>query len=225
MQIKISPSILSADFANLGAECQDVLKGGADWLHIDVMDGVFVPNISLGVPVLKGLSKAVSAFYDVHLMITKPDAYISAFAKAGANLITFHLESESDVTKTIHQIHEAGCQAGISICPDTPIESVYPSLELVDLVLVMSVNPGFGGQKFMPHVIEKIAKLRQYANQMGKHSLMIQVDGGIDECTAPACVQAGADVLVAGSAIFGRENREDAIKKICLACQQKEKSC
>ena len=220
MNLKIAPSILSADFAYLAQDCRDVLNAGADWLHIDVMDGDFVPNLSLGIPVLAGLSKAVDAFYDVHLMIRRPLEYIEAFARAGADLITFHLEADSDVEKTIEAIHAAGCKAAVSVKPATPVEEVFPYLDRLDMVLIMSVEPGFGGQKFMPQTVDKIAALRERAGD----GLMIQVDGGVDANTAPLCTRAGADVLVAGSAVFGKKNRKEAILAIRSACEHGESS-
>lgn len=220
MNLKIAPSILSADFAYLAQDCRDVLNAGADWLHIDVMDGDFVPNLSLGIPVLAGLSKAVDAFYDVHLMIRRPLEYIEAFARAGADLITFHLEADSDVEKTIEAIHAAGCKAAVSVKPATPVEEVFPYLDRLDMVLIMSVEPGFGGQKFMPQAMDKIAALRERAGD----GLMIQVDGGVDANTAPLCTRAGADVLVAGSAVFGKKNRKEAISAIRSACEHGESS-
>lgn len=220
MNLKIAPSILSADFAYLAQDCRDVLNAGADWLHIDVMDGDFVPNLSLGIPVLAGLSKAVDAFYDVHLMIRRPLEYIEAFARAGADLITFHLEADSDVEKTIEAIHAAGCKAAVSVKPATPVEEVFPYLDRLDMVLIMSVEPGFGGQKFMPQAMDKIAALRERAGD----GLMIQVDGGVDANTAPLCTRAGADVLVAGSAVFGKKDRKEAISAIRSACEHGESS-
>lgn len=220
MNLKIAPSILSADFAYLAQDCRDVLNAGADWLHVDVMDGDFVPNLSLGIPVLAGLSKAVDAFYDVHLMIRRPLEYIEAFARAGADFITFHLEADSDVEKTIEAIHAAGCKAAVSVKPATPVEEVFPYLDRLDMVLIMSVEPGFGGQKFMPQAVDKIAALRERAGD----GLMIQVDGGVDANTAPLCTRAGADVLVAGSAVFGKKNRKEAILAIRSACEHGESS-
>ena len=220
MNLKIAPSILSADFAYLAQDCRDVLNAGADWLHIDVMDGDFVPNLSLGIPVLAGLSKAVDAFYDVHLMIRRPLEYIEAFACAGADFITFHLEADSDVEKTIEAIHAAGCKAAVSVKPATPVEEVFPYLDRLDMVLIMSVEPGFGGQKFMPQAVDKIAVLRERAGD----GLMIQVDGGVDANTAPLCTRAGADVLVAGSAVFGKKDRKEAILAIRSACEHGESS-
>ncbi len=220
MNLKIAPSILSADFAYLAQDCRDVLNAGADWLHVDVMDGDFVPNLSLGIPVLAGLSKAVDAFYDVHLMIRRPLEYIEAFARAGADFITFHLEADSDAEKTIEAIHAAGCKAAVSVKPATPVEEVFPYLDRLDMVLIMSVEPGFGGQKFMPQAVDKIAALRERAGD----GLMIQVDGGVDANTAPLCTRAGADVLVAGSAVFGKKDRKEAISAIRSACEHGESS-
>ena len=200
----VSPSLLAADFACLGTECRKVLDAGAQWLHFDVMDGCFVPNISFGVPVLAGLHKALSdAFFDVHLMIRDPLAYIEPFAKAGASLITFHLESDSDVGATLAAIKAAGCKAGISIKPATPVSALEPWLDQLDLVLVMSVEPCFGGQSFMPGALDKLSALAQEKRRRGL-PFLLEVDGGVDEAsgTAAACVNAGAEVLVAGSAVF-----------------------
>lgn len=222
LSLKIAPSILSADFADLGRDCEDVLAAGADWLHIDVMDGQFVPNISLGVPVLAGLAKRVPAFYDVHLMIADPIRYIDSFAQAGAGLITFHLESCSDARAAIAAIRAAGCRPAVSIKPATPAEDVFPYLDEVDLVLVMSVEPGFGGQKFMPAAVEKIAAIRAQARSRGLEELLVEVDGGIAPDTAALCARAGADVLVAGSAVFGQADRAAAIAAIRSACKEED---
>lgn len=220
LSLKIAPSILAADFAALGRDCEAVLAAGADWLHIDVMDGQFVPNISLGVPVLAGLAKRVNAVYDVHLMIEDPLRYVRPFAEAGANLLTFHLESRSDAAATIAAIRAAGCRPAVSIKPATPAGEVFPFLDAVDMVLVMSVEPGFGGQRFQPAAAEKIAAIRAEADHRGLNGLLIEVDGGIGPETAAVCARAGADVLVAGSAVFGQPDLAAAIAAIRAACEE-----
>lgn len=198
----ICPSILSADFCCLGQQCRTVLDAGAQMLHFDVMDGHFVPNITFGIPVLKSLHKGLpDAFFDVHLMIDHPQRYAGDFAKAGAGLLCFHLESADDPAAVLAAIRDAGCKAGISVRPGTPVQALEPYLPQLDLALVMSVEPGFAGQKFMPQALDKIRWLRHWREEHGG-DFWIEVDGGVDTATGPACVEAGADILVAGSAVF-----------------------
>ena len=207
----VSPSILSADFAHLGSDCRAVLDAGAQMLHYDVMDGHFVPNISFGMPVLKSLHKALpDAFYDVHLMIDDPLTYAEPFAKAGASLITFHLECGCDTAATLARIKALGCKTGLSVKPHTSVQALFPYLDQLDLAVVMSVEPGFGGQKFMPMALDKIRALREEIDRRGL-SCLVEVDGGADAVTGPACVEAGADVLVAGSAVFGAADPAAAV--------------
>ncbi|MBO6214115.1 MAG: ribulose-phosphate 3-epimerase [Lachnospiraceae bacterium] len=211
--IKLSPSVLSADFARLGDECRTVLDAGADMIHFDVMDGHFVDNLSFGLPVLAGLRRALpDAYFDVHLMITDPIRYIYEFAEAGASCISIHVEAVSSIRSTIAAIKACGCDTGLVVNPNTPVDAVYPHLENLDLVLLMGVTPGHGGQKFRPETVEKIRKLRAECDHRGL-SPLLSVDGGIklDE-TARSCVNAGATLLVAGSAIFKAEDKVAAVK-------------
>lgn len=196
-KISVCPSILSADFACLMKDVKIVKDAGADILHFDVMDGHFVPNISIGIPVLKSLSRASGMFMDVHLMITNPLKYIQNFADAGANSITFHIEADDNKEKCIEEIKKAGCKVGISLKPHTPANAIKPYLEMIDMVLIMTVEPGFGGQKFIPSMLNKIEEIRKCNS-----TIDIQVDGGINTKNVKDVVNAGANLLVAGSAIF-----------------------
>lgn len=211
--ILISPSILSSDFANLAREVGAIADGGADLAHVDVMDGHFVPNITIGVPVVASLKKVSALPLDVHLMISDPLFYIPAFLKAGSDMITFHLESDSDVFKTIDAIRSGGAKAGVALKPTTPAEAVFPYLDRLDMVLVMTVEPGFGGQSFMADMLPKIEAVRAECFRRSL-SADIQVDGGIDPKTAPLVAKAGANVLVAGSAVFKHKNYAEPIAAI-----------
>jgi len=209
----VASSILSADFSKLGEEIKAVEDAGADWIHIDVMDGHFVPNITIGPVLVKSIRKITGLFFDCHLMIEKPEDYVEQFAKAGADLITIHAESSLDVKPTIKKIKDVGCKVGISINPETPIDLIKDVIEEVDLVLVMSVHPGFSGQSFIKDVIPKIKKAKELINKT-KRKVYLQVDGGINKENAGIIKENGADVLVAASFIFKSDNYKDAIKQL-----------
>ena len=211
--IKISPSILSCDYSKMGEEFERMKECGADWLHIDVMDGHFVPNITLGAPIVKCMRKCSDLVFDVHLMISDPKKYIPDFVKAGSDVITFHIESDSPTEETIDLIRELGCKAALSVKPGTPIKEVFPFLEKLSMVLVMTVEPGFGGQSFMPDMMEKVKALRAEIDKRGLET-EIQVDGGINEENAALAVESGATVLVAGSAIFGSKDPKKTIASL-----------
>ncbi len=209
--VQIAPSILSADFARLGTEIRAIDKAGADLIHIDVMDGHFVPNLTFGAVVVKDVRPYTQLPFDVHLMMTNPSRYISDFAQAGADMITVHLESDDDTADLISLIKKEGKKVGISIRPNTSVSKLLPFLPMIDLVLVMSVEPGFGGQSFIPKSLEKIAALKEL---IGRKKIQISVDGGINDITAPACILAGADILVAGSYIFNHKPYTKRIKQL-----------
>jgi len=211
--IKIAPSILSANFAKLGEEILDVERGGADYIHVDVMDGHFVPNITIGPLIVDAIRPVTKLPLDVHLMIDNPDQYIEQFAKAGADYITVHVEACKHLHRTIQSIKALGVKAGVVINPATPVSLIENIIEDIDMVLLMTVNPGFGGQKFIHSVLPKI---KQVSDMVKERNLQveIEVDGGVDEHTAKLCIEAGATVLVAGSAVFNKENRKEAIAKI-----------
>ena len=208
-------SILSADFARLGAEVEDIRRGGADCVHFDVMDGAFVPNISFGIPVLKSLRKATDMFLDVHLMIDRPIRYVERFCDAGADLVNIHVEADTveNNLSALEKIRAKGKQCGVTLKPGTPAEAAAPYLKLVDLVLVMTVEPGFGGQSFMFDMMDKVRTLRAMLDAVNP-GCDLEVDGGVDAVTAAVCKEAGAGVLVAGSAVFGKADRASAIRAI-----------
>ena len=208
--VKISPSVLAADLSNLASEVKDVETCGADMIHLDVMDGLFVTNISFGLPVIQSLRSKTNIIFDVHLMIDAPERYVDRFIEAGADILTFHLEACKDSSALLARIREQGVMAGISIKPSTPTEDVYPYLDECDMVLVMTVEPGYGGQKLIPETLEKVTKIKAEAERRGLN-IEIQVDGGINADNAGDAISAGATILVAGSSVFGKTDRKAAI--------------
>ncbi|MCE4050555.1 ribulose-phosphate 3-epimerase [Bacillus sp. Au-Bac7] len=211
--VKIAPSILSADFSRLGEEIKDVERGGADYIHVDVMDGHFVPNITIGPLIVSAIRPVTTLPLDVHLMIENPDQYIPAFAKAGADIITVHAEACPHLHRTLQLIKEHGAKPGVVLNPSTPVEMIKHVIQDVEMVLLMTVNPGFGGQAFISSVLPKITEVRKLADQFNP-GLEIEVDGGVNEQTAVLCKEAGANVLVAGSFIYDSEDRAAAIKAV-----------
>lgn len=208
--IKISPSVLAADFTRLGEEVKDIVSGGADMVHLDVMDGMFVTNISFGLPVIESLRKVTDAVFDVHLMIEKPERYAKRFIDAGADILTFHYEACDDPAKLLREIRAWGAKAAISIKPLTEAEKIYDLLPLCNMVLVMTVEPGYGGQALIPETLDKVEKLRSEINSLGL-DIDIQVDGGINSQNASVAIEKGANVLVAGSSVFKSSDRKSAI--------------
>jgi ribulose-phosphate 3-epimerase len=213
MKHLIAPSVLSADFANLQRDVEMINSSEADWFHVDIMDGVFVPNISFGFPVMEAIARHAKKPLDVHLMIVNPDQYIQRFAKAGAAMITVHYEACPHLHRTVQSIHEAGAKAGVALNPHTPVELLSDILTDLDMVLIMSVNPGFGGQQFIPNTLDKIRRLRSLANVLNP-DLLIEVDGGVGLHNTPDLVHAGADVLVAGNAIFAASSPSEMISSM-----------
>jgi ribulose-phosphate 3-epimerase len=217
--IEIAPSILSANFSCLGDEIRAVERGGADILHVDVMDGHFVPNITIGLPVVKSLAGFTRLPIDAHLMITDPGTYAPQFVKAGAQMVSVHVEADPNLHRTLTAIKSAGAQAGVVLNPATPVSAVEEALQFIDYVLVMSVNPGFGGQQFIPQSIDKVKRLRHLINER-QLNVRIEIDGGIDRTNIETVVAAGAEIIVAGSAIFGAPDAESAVKELRNATVQ-----
>jgi ribulose-phosphate 3-epimerase len=211
--IDIAPSILSADFSCLGDQIKAVERGGAGILHVDVMDGHFVPNITVGLPVVKSLARFTSLPIDAHLMITDPGTYAAQFVQAGAQMVSVHVEADAHLHRTMMSIKAAGAQAGVVLNPSTPVGAVEEALQFVDYVLVMSVNPGFGGQKFIPQVLDKVRRLRQMIVER-QLNVRIEIDGGVDRANIESVVAAGAEIIVAGSAIFGQGDAEAAVREL-----------
>lgn len=213
MKVKIAPSLLSCDFTRMGDELRNMEEIGADWAHLDVMDGHFVTNLTFGLPVIAALRPVSSIVFDVHLMIEEPEKYIERYIDAGADVLTVHLEACRDVSSALRTIRARGCKAGLSIKPGTPPEAVFPYLSEADMILVMTVEPGYGGQKLIPECLDKIGVIKRHAAVIGKE-ILVEVDGGVNASNAAAVREAGADVLVAGSAVFGSPDRAAAVRAL-----------
>ena len=211
--MKIAPSILASDFSRLAEELKDIEKGGADYVHLDVMDGHFVPNLSFGVPIIKALRPCTNLPFDVHLTTYHPEEYLEGLEKAGTHMVSFHVEAVPHLDRMIHNIKDRGMKAGIALNPGTSLASIDQVLPLLDYVLIMSVNPGFGGQKFIPYSLDKIAALSAMIKERGL-TIPIEVDGGVNKDNAPLLKKAGAEILVAGSSVFGKEDRAAAIRDL-----------
>lgn len=209
----IAPSVLSADFLNLGRDIEMLNQSKAEWIHLDIMDGLFVPNISFGLPVVQAIRKATTKTLDVHLMIEQPERYITAFSDAGADVLTLHYEASRHLHRAMQQIRDAGMKAGVVLNPHTPVELLQDLLPYLDLVLLMSVNPGFGGQKFIPQILDKTVRLKKMIEKRGLE-VLIEVDGGVNAETAAQLFDAGADALVAGSYVFGSEDPQKTIERL-----------
>lgn len=219
--IKLSPSILACDYNILGTQVKEAYEAGAKYMHLDVMDGLFVPSISLGMPVIKSLRKATDVVFDTHLMINEPIRYIDDFVEAGSDIITFHLEATDKVEETINKIKAAKVKAGIVINPETPVEAIRPYLSMVDMVLIMSVHPGFGGQKYIPEATDKIRQARKLIDEAG-YNIDLEVDGGVNLSNVKEVLEAGANVIVAGSAVFGN-NITDSVRGFLKSFEEFER--
>ncbi|MCI9354039.1 MAG: ribulose-phosphate 3-epimerase [Firmicutes bacterium] len=216
----LSPSLLAADFTKLGQQLEQIEKGGAQYIHLDVMDGIFVPNISFGIPVIQSIRKSSNLIFDVHLMIVEPERYVEAFRKAGADIINFHIEATKDAASTLSKIKSLGAKTGITIKPNTPVSEIVPYLENVDMVLIMTVEPGFGGQKFMADKMEKVTELVKIREQKNL-KFDIEIDGGVNINNVKEILDTGVNVIVAGSAVFGAEDVESRTKEFLNILQEK----